>query len=269
MKIKAAPIRVKAGPDDGLEEGQFEAYASVFDNKDSYGDVVRNGAFTETLADWEASGNVLPLLFGHRMDDPDFNIGGVLEAAEDDHGLKVRAQLDLENPKAAQVYRLLKGKRISQMSFAYDVVEGAWAESEELGEFYELRKLRLYEVSVVPVGANQETEVLGVKAAADALVAGMKAGRVLSAKNEESLREALAEIRAAAGAIDNVLAAAGGEADQEKASGHTAANADASAEEPSGAKAPADAEEQRVNPSARALATLSLLALAEGEGGAA
>lgn len=168
-KIKDTTVRLKAGPDDGLKEGQFTAYASVFGNKDSYGDVVLPGAFTETLAEWEAKDSVIPLLFGHNMQDPDFNIGEVLEAKEDDTGLWTVNQLDLSNPKAVQVYKLIKGRRIDQMSFAYDVLEGAEAQKErEDGTkewFYELRKLKLYEVSVVPIGANQETQILAAKAA--------------------------------------------------------------------------------------------------------
>lgn len=198
--IKAAPlVSLKAGADDGLEEGQFTAYASVFDNKDSYGDVVRKGAFEDSLKAWKDSGNTVPVLYGHDFDDPFSNIGSALELKEDDHGLLVKGQLDLDNPKAVQVYKLLKGRRLSQLSFAYDVLEGANVTSqqskalgeEELGDYYELRKLKLYEVSLVPIGANQETEVLSVKHAANVLA---KAGRTLSQKNEDALREAIDKI---------------------------------------------------------------------------
>lgn len=248
MAIKNARVRVKAGPDDGLQEGQFTAYASVFGNKDSYGDIVVPGAFAKTLSDWQSREAVIPLLFGHRMDDPDFNIGHVVTAAEDDHGLLVTAQLDLDNPKAAQTYRLLKGRRIDQMSFAYDVVDGGPAKKD--GEdYYELRELGLYEVSVVPIGANQETEILAVKAQALALADGAKAGRTLSAKNESALKDAR-------DAIDSVLSSLDDAGkDQEKASGTPAAKPD---EEPRGAKS---GEEPTANPSARALAELQLLAL--------
>ena len=222
MKIKNQSVKIKAGPGDGLAEGQFSAYASVFGNEDSYGDVVIPGAFADDLKAWEASGNPIPLLFGHNMSDPDYNIGAITSAAEDDHGLLVTAQLDLENPKAVQTYRLLKGKRINQMSFAYDVVEGGPAKSEALGDYFELRKLKIYEVSVVPIGANSETEVLAVKAAIDALT-GEKAGRVLAAKHIDSLRSAQE-------AIGVVITAA--EADQEKAS----VSGPVKDEEPAGAK---------------------------------
>lgn len=223
MQHKDTPVKVKAGPDAGLAEGQFTAYASVFGNRDSYGDVVMPGAFTNTLADWKASGNPIPVLFGHNMSDPDFNIGSVVDAVEDDHGLKVTAQLDLENPKALQTYRMLKGGRVNQMSFAYDVLDGGpgVVNGEDV---YELRDLKVYEVSVVTIGANQETEVLAVKSAADALASDVKAGRVLAQKHIDSLRNAQE-------AIGAVIAAA--EADQEKDAQPASPVKD---EEPSGAK---------------------------------
>lgn len=203
-------LHLKAGPEDGLAEGQFVAYASVFGNVDSYGDIVVKGAFANDLARWEKSGNPIPLLFGHNMSDPDYNIGHVLAAEEDEVGLKVTAQLDLENPKAKQVYRMLKGRRINQMSFAYDVLD--YEDDEE--DVVKLKDLRLYEVSVVTVGANQETEILAVKQAAstaDRLVADVKAGRVLSAKNE-------GEIRSAHDALGRVLQVLDGTSDEQKAS---------------------------------------------------
>lgn len=206
MQIKNQPVKIKAGPDAGLAEGQFTAYASVFGNRDSYGDVVMPGAFTNTLADWKASGNPIPLLFGHNMSDPDFNIGSVVNAVEDDHGLLITAQLDLENPKAMQTYRMLKGGRVNQMSYAYDVVDGG-SGTVDGQDVYELRDLKLYEVSVVTIGANQETEVLAVKTAAEALASEAKAGRVLAQKHIDSLRNAQE-------AIGAVITAA--EADQEK-----------------------------------------------------
>ena len=98
MKVKNVQVSTKAGPDAGLAEGEFEAYASVFGNVDSYGDIVVKGAFAESLKEWADSGNTLPVLWGHNMSDPDYNIGGVSVAVEDDRGLRIRAQLDLDAP---------------------------------------------------------------------------------------------------------------------------------------------------------------------------
>jgi len=205
MLTKDAIIELKAGPQDGLDEGQFTAYASVFGNVDSYGDIVTKGAFANDLKRWEKSGNPIPLLFGHNMTDPDYNIGSVIKAEEDNVGLKVTAQLDLENPKAKQVYRMLKGRRINQMSFAYDVVDGS-TEKVDGQDVYEIRDMKLYEVSVVTVGANQETEILSVKqlpTVADRLLAEFKAGRVLSAKNESELRSAHEALGRVLSVLDN------------------------------------------------------------------
>jgi HK97 family phage prohead protease len=164
MKTKTVPFRVKSvGEADGLQSGQFTAYASVFGNKDSYGDVVVKGAFTDTLAEWKASGDPIPVIWSHMSHDPDYHIGVVVEAAEDDNGLLFTGQLDMDEPKAAKIYRLLKGRRVKNMSFAYDVVDGGFVTKDEESA-YELRTLKLYEVGPCLVGVNQDTELLAVKA---------------------------------------------------------------------------------------------------------
>jgi HK97 family phage prohead protease len=188
MLTKAAPVRVKAGEQDGLGEGQFEAVVSVFGNVDSYGDVVMPGAFAETLAEWEKSGNPIPVLWSHLSHDPDYHIGYVVEAKETAEGLWVRGQLDLDAPKAKQVYRLLSGHRVTQFSFAYDVLDAAYAERD--GEkVYELRKLKVYEVGPTLIGANQETRLIGVKAGQPCPACGQqidgKATATAPAKSEE------------------------------------------------------------------------------------
>jgi HK97 family phage prohead protease len=230
MLTKNATIQVKAGPDDGLADGQFTAYASVFGNVDSYGDVVMPGAFAKTLAEWLKSGNPIPLLFGHNMSDPDYNIGGVVAAEEDAVGLKVTAQLDLENSKALQTYRMLKGRRINQMSFAYDEIDSGPAVHDG-DQVWELRELRLYEVSVVTIGANQETEILAVKQVpnvAERAMRDIKAGRVLSSKNEGELRDAHE-------AIGRVLSALDSTSDEEKASGNGPSRQESEASDSRGA----------------------------------
>lgn len=239
---KTCPTQIKAaGPDDGLKEGQFRALVSVFGNRDSYGDVVVPGAFTNTLADWEASGNAIPIYYSHQINDPEMNIGWVEHAEETDSGLEILGQLDLGEgapPKAALVHRLLKrqgGPR--DFSFAYDVIDGGPKKDADGNEFFELRELKLYEVGPTQVGANPATELLAVKSLADtaqAALDGVKAGRVLSAKNEATLRDALDALQGCATQIKNVLASvSGGEDDQEKAR----EVGQVKAEEPAGAKA--------------------------------
>lgn len=214
MASKEVKALIKADGD-GLEEGQFIAYASTFDREpDSYGDVVAKGAFAKSLKEWEESGNVIPILYGHNMDDPDYNIGAVVHAEEDEHGLKVTGQLDLDTQKGAKVYKLIKGRRLSQLSFAFDVLDEGKVTLEDGSKANELREIKLYEISLVQIGANQNTEVLAVKTAVDVLAQSVKSGRALSAKNEEILRTASASMKDATAAIDDLLAQTEGEKEQ-------------------------------------------------------
>ncbi|MEU1506437.1 HK97 family phage prohead protease [Kitasatospora sp. NPDC005748] len=205
-RTKQCTARIKAaGTADGLSEGQFTALVSVFGNTDSVGDVVQPGAFTNTLADWAAKGDPIPVIWSHDWGDPFSHVGIVMTATETADGLEVTGQIeDIDtNPKSAQVYRLLKGRRVTQFSFAYDVIEGAWVEGTDSENsrygYYELRELKLYEVGPCLVGANQETELLAAKT--EALARGVKEGRVLGAKHLDRLKDAHA-------ALGEVIAAA-------------------------------------------------------------
>ncbi|GAA1961914.1 HK97 family phage prohead protease [Amycolatopsis minnesotensis] len=217
MKRKTCPVRIKAaGEQDGTEDGVFEAIVAAY-NVDSVGDKILPGAFADTLDEWKSSGNPIPVLWSHMSHDPEYHIGYVEDAEEREEGLWVRARIDLDEPKAGKVYRLLKGRRVRQFSFAYDVQEGGWIEEKDgdgEGEgYYELRKLKLYEVGPTLIGANQDTELLTVKTPADAdppprtepAAPSAKAGRTLSAKNETALRDALGKIAEGTEAIETVL----------------------------------------------------------------
>ena len=145
------------------DEHYIIAYAATFhEEPDSYGDIIAPGAFTETLQKWEESNANIPLLFGHRMDDPLLNIGVVTEAEQDETGLKVKAVFDMTNERGAYAYKLVKEGRLSKLSFAYDVLDAAPRELDGM-TVNELKKLDIFEVSLVPVPANQHAEVLEVK----------------------------------------------------------------------------------------------------------
>ncbi|GAB18107.1 hypothetical protein GOEFS_046_00630 [Gordonia effusa NBRC 100432] len=138
--------------------GTFEGYASAFGNLDSYGDIVQRGAFARTIAEWARKGHI-PVFYGHRTDDPEMCIGHVVNAVEDDHGLKVTCQLDMDSPKAAQTHRMLAAGRIGEMSIGY-----VTRDSEQKSDHLLLKDLELLEVSVVPIGANRATSINNVKA---------------------------------------------------------------------------------------------------------
>lgn len=231
--------RVKAAGDaDGLAEGEFTALVSVFGNVDSVGDVVVPGAFADSLAEWAAKGDPVPVIWAHDWSDPYSHIGHVTKAEETADGLVVTGQLDLDNPKAMQVYRLLKGRRVTQFSFAYDIEDAAPAERDGV-EVYELRKLKVHEVGPCLIGANQETQLLAAKARR--LADGAKAGRVLSAKNYEALRAAYEK-------IGDVLAAAEQVPDDEGAEKTAAPNGADIPEQDAGQPEPAAASDPTGSP---------------------
>jgi HK97 family phage prohead protease len=186
--IKTLPARAKAAEDGG--EGIVEALVATYD-VDSSGDRIVPGAFTKSLGEWQESGNPIPFIWSHMHNDLDAYIGDVLEAKETDEGLWVRAQLDLEDEKAAKAFRLIKGGRVRNYSFAYEVLD---ADEDEDGDGERaLKEIRLFEVGPTLIGMNQNTRTLVAKASPDTSRPSgeEKAGRVLSAKNEADLRTAL------------------------------------------------------------------------------
>ena len=104
----------------------------------------------------------MPVLYGHNMNDPDYNIG-TAELVEDERGLRTTAAFD-GSPKAQRVRQLLAEGRLSKMSFAYDVLDEAPVELEDGTKANELRRLDLFEVSVVLVPANGHAEIVESKA---------------------------------------------------------------------------------------------------------
>ena len=200
MKTKNLSAQVKAT---GGDTGEFEAIVAVFGPVDSGGDVIVKGAFADTLKEWQDSGDPIPVVWSHDSNDPFSHIGSVVEASETETGLLVKGQLDLDNPKAAQVHKLLKGRRVTQFSFAYSVLDSGPVEVDGV-KATELRSLKLYEVGPTLVGMNQSTELLSAKS--DDLEA--KAGRVLSAKNKEIVTSTITALDAAKSALEALLNAA-------------------------------------------------------------
>ena len=174
MLIKSVDVQYK---DEGT--GTIEGYASTWVRKpDSYGDVVRKGAFADTLADDWNGGKGIPFLWSHKLDDLKAFIG-TAEADEDDTGLHFIATFD-DTDEAQKVRQLYKDGRLKKFSFAFDVLENGLTTLEDGTKANELRKLKLYEISAVTVPANDTAEVVDVKA-----------GRRNSKKDADTIRQAI------------------------------------------------------------------------------
>lgn len=164
-------LRRKVAPPGSIKAdraGTFRAYPSTFVREpDSYGDVVHRNAFDATLQRWRESGNVIPGLYGHRMDDPAMFVAGADDYGTDATGWWVSGKFDLDNPVAEQVHRLVLSKRLTQLSFAFTTQEEGPVTLGDGTKANELRAVNVHEFSFVPVGANPTTFVESVKAARD------------------------------------------------------------------------------------------------------
>lgn len=195
-------FELKAG-DNGIVEG----YASTWTKKpDAYGDIVIKGAFTETLKKRKATGHPFPLCFNHNFDQI---IGAVAEAEEDDFGLKIKATF-LNTALAQEKRELVKEGIVWQFSFAYSVLgwEEPTEEEKKQGIFNKLTKLDLYEVSLVPVPANQTAIVTEIKndsevETKDAEVEE-KSGRRNSKKDADAIKEAITLLQGVLGELEDI-----------------------------------------------------------------
>ena len=149
----------KALPDE--EAGTFEAIVSVFGNVDYQGDRVVEGAFTNSIAEWKASGSPIPVIWSHQWGDPNAHIGSVDPSQVEEipgKGLKVAGQIDLDDAFAAKVYRLLKERRVKEFSFAYDVVKEKKNKDDGANDLLELK---IFEVGPTLKGPTLRRNCLG------------------------------------------------------------------------------------------------------------
>lgn len=140
----------------GLDEkGQFEGHGSVFNNEDSYGDIVVPGAFTKSLEEHKAAGTLPAMLWQH---DPAQPIGVYSEMREDQRGLYVKGQLLLETAKGREVHAMIKAKAVRGLSIGFVTRAWEWKEENRI-----VKDVDLWEVSLVTFPANKLAGVNDVK----------------------------------------------------------------------------------------------------------
>lgn len=184
--------------------GEIVGYASTFGNIDSYGDSIAAGAFTETLKKHASNGTTIPLLFEH--DRALYShVGVIVDASEDDTGLLIRAQLDMDSESGRRAFKLAKGRRVNGMSIGFvptDVEPGnVDGKSATL-----IKGIDLREVSLVLNPADSKALVTSVKSAD---VAPPRAPEIITRSEVSELRKSFSEDTAEPrlhGTIDERLA---------------------------------------------------------------
>ena len=132
------------------EEGQIEGYGAVFGNRDSYGDIMVKGAFTETLKTRKPK-----MLYQHNMLDP---IGTWDEYFEDERGLYMKGRIAIKTTKGRDAYELVKAGAIDGLSIGYVTKDYAMEGGARL-----LKEVDLFETSLVTMPANAAALVTNVK----------------------------------------------------------------------------------------------------------
>lgn len=189
MKIKYKTFSVKA---DEAEAGVISGFFSTYDRiPDSYGDVVAPGAFAETLQRRKETGHPFPLVWDHNMGDPELLIGQVDEIEDQEKGPWMTAHF-FDTAKAQAARELVKAGCVYQFSFAYAVLEEGPVELEDGTKANELRKVDLFEVSIVPIPANQ-----------NAVMTDIKSGRRNSKADADRLKDAIRLIQEVLGELDD------------------------------------------------------------------
>jgi HK97 family phage prohead protease len=149
MEIKTFSFKLTKDLD---ENGTFSGYASVFDVKDAYEEIIEAGAFKKTLKE----SKTFPLLWYHWPE----NVLGMVEGEEDGKGLFVKGDLNLEVQAAREKHALLRQKAIKGLSIGFTTLR-----DKIIDGIRYLKEIKLWEVSLVTFQANPEALVEAVKAA--------------------------------------------------------------------------------------------------------
>ena len=150
---KASKFEVKDFDD---KTRMVKGYASVFDNTDSDNDVILKGAFNRSIKDWGPSGkDRIKLLAQHDMSRP---IAKITELQEDDNGLLIEAKFGTHTD-GDDYYRMTKEGIINEFSVGFVPIQKE--KNEKGGD--DISNIKLYEVSMVTIAANDEAVVTDVK----------------------------------------------------------------------------------------------------------
>lgn len=136
------------------KSGEIEGYASRFGVKDQGGDVVVKGAFEKSL-----SRRSPIMLWQH---DPSRPIGRWTSVKEDEKGLHVKGQINLDVQKGREAVALIADGAISGMSIGYRTLK-----SDSIKNGRELKELDLWEVSLVTFPMLPEATIESIKSVLD------------------------------------------------------------------------------------------------------
>jgi HK97 family phage prohead protease len=143
------------------ESRTISGYAAIFNNRDKAGDILLKGCFAKSIQDRgpesQANDKII-MLWQHDQHEP---IGKISVLIEDEKGLYFEAVID-DVERGNQAIKQLESGTLNQFSIGYSYVWEKCEYDQERDAFI-VKEVVLYEISVVSIGCNGETEYLGLK----------------------------------------------------------------------------------------------------------
>lgn len=144
---------------DSAETGIFKGYASTFGNIDRDNDVIVQGAFGVIN-----NAKSVKLLWQHQQSEP---IGIWTKLVEDKKGLYAEGRLALKTRRGAEAYELMKMGALSDMSIGFKTIDSEPATAKSASgtsrRVRKIKRVQLFEVSLVSIPANELANVDAVK----------------------------------------------------------------------------------------------------------
>lgn len=135
-------------------EGYFSVFGSEYKMWDGATETVDPHAFDETI------GDDIRCLTNHKSE---LVLGrtkaGTLELSIDDVGLFGRVTINPKDGQAVDLYERVRRGDVDQCSFGFDILEQEYDYRQDGSVFITLKKVKLYEVSIVTFPAYEDTYV--------------------------------------------------------------------------------------------------------------
>ena len=184
LKHLSVPFEIKGV----AEDGTFSGYGSTFGGTpDSYGDVMVEGCFSDTILAGGRNGNGIAMLYQHNSEEP---IGTWEQISVNKKGLKVEGRLVRGVQRADETHLLLKAGAMKGLSIGYNTLEYSWNKGKTIKY---LEKVDLWEISPVTFPANTRATITGVKSLIE------------NAQNERELEQGLRESGLSAAAAKYII----------------------------------------------------------------
>lgn len=154
MRTAPAQFHTREEGSDLYIEGYFAVFNGLYELWDGASETIAPGAFSDTLG-----GDIRALIDHESRLVLGRTTAGTLELREDETGLWGRVRINQSDQDAMNLYERVRRRDVDQCSFGFDILDEE-TETKENGVIkWTIKKVELYEVSVVTFPAYKDTSV--------------------------------------------------------------------------------------------------------------